>query len=388
VKVHIEQTRHAFLFGANIFMLGCFPTPEENLKYEIAYKAIFNYATVPFYWADLEVEDGKPRFEKDSPYLYRRPPPDAVVEFCQKNRIEMKGHPLVWHSYYPKWRPEDENELMKRIERRMVEIATRYKDSIPRWEVVNEPMERYEWGAKWCNLPKDYVFSSLNMAAKYFPAKDLMALNEATTYSWTKFKGQESEYYKLIREMLDRGARVDEIGLQMHYMHARAWTPVLEGKQATPEIQFKVLDQYAEFGKPLAITELTFPSLESLPDSENVQAFVTRNFYRLWFSHPKVIGISWWNLLDHTAAANPGYDKANGGLLHRDFSPKPSYMALDRLINHEWKTIVDAGALPSAGLAFRGFHGEYSVTVTKDGKPVTQAFILKKGVPNEWTLKL
>ena len=49
VTVRVEQTRHTFLFGANIFMLGGFPTPEENRRYEETYLRLFNYATVPFY---------------------------------------------------------------------------------------------------------------------------------------------------------------------------------------------------------------------------------------------------------------------------------------------------------------------------------------------------
>ncbi|MEI6078571.1 MAG: glycoside hydrolase family 10, partial [Verrucomicrobiota bacterium] len=85
VTVTVEQTRHDFLFGANPFMLGGFPTPEENLKYEQVYTSLFNYTTVPFYWSDLEPEPGKLRFAKDSPPIYRRPPPDTVVEFCQEH---------------------------------------------------------------------------------------------------------------------------------------------------------------------------------------------------------------------------------------------------------------------------------------------------------------
>ena len=104
-KVRVEQTRHDFLFGANIFMLGGFPTPEENRQFEKMFTSLLNYATVPFYWSDLEPEPGKPRFAKDSPPIYRRPPPDAVVEFCREHGLAMKGHPLVWHQWYPKWRP-------------------------------------------------------------------------------------------------------------------------------------------------------------------------------------------------------------------------------------------------------------------------------------------
>jgi GH35 family endo-1,4-beta-xylanase len=103
-------------------MLGGFPTPEQNRQFEAAFTALFNYATVPFYWSDLEPEPGKPRFAKDSPPIYRRPPPDAVVSFCQQHDLATKGHPLVWHQWYPKWRPDDPQEAMRRVEQRIGEI--------------------------------------------------------------------------------------------------------------------------------------------------------------------------------------------------------------------------------------------------------------------------
>lgn len=386
VTVQVEQTRHEFLFGANIFMLGGFPTPEENRQYEAAYMRLFNYATVPFYWSDLEPEPGKPRFAKDSPPLYRRPPPDAVVEFCLKNRLAMKGHPLVWHQWYPKWRPDDPQELMRRIERRIAEIAARYGASIPRWEVVNEPLERHTAGDAWCNLPEDYVFRSLSAAAKLFPASDRMMLNEASNFSWLQFSEKHSRYYRLIREMLDRGARVDEIGMQLHIFDEKNWHQVLNGQQYAPADLFKVLDRYSDFGRPLAITELTIPTLPNSPDGERDQATVARNFYRLWFSHPQVNAISWWNLVDNTTA-KASEDKMLAGLVRRDFSPKPAYEALDRLINHDWKTEFTVSSGARGEVAFRGFHGEYTVTATSGGKTVMQTFSLKKASPNEWTIK-
>lgn len=211
--VRIEQTRHTFLFGANIFMLGGFPTLEENRRYEETYQRLFNYATVPFYWSDLELEPGKPRFAKDSPSIYRRPPPDAVVEFCQKNRLAMKGHPLVWHQWYPKWRPDEPSEVVRLIEKRIAEIAARYGKSIPRWVVVNEPLGRHKHADKWCNLPEDYVFESIRASATVFPAEGRMMINEATPGSWQEFAENRSPYYRLLRALIERGARVDEIGM-------------------------------------------------------------------------------------------------------------------------------------------------------------------------------
>jgi GH35 family endo-1,4-beta-xylanase len=383
--VRIEQTSHAFLFGANIFMLGGFPTPEENRRYEAAFKSLFNSATLPFYWSDLEPEDGKPRFAKDSPPIYRRPPPDAVVEFCESNGLAMKGHPLVWHQWYPKWRPDDPQAAMVRIERRIAEIAARYGSTIPRWEVVNEPCERHLYADKWCNLPEDYVLRALNVAAKAFPAGARLMLNEANG-SWLSFDGRNSPYYRLIREMLDRGARVDEFGMQMHIFSEQAWQLVLAGKRFAPADLFKVLDTYGDFGLPIHLTEITIPALPNSPEGERDQEKVARNFYRLWFSHPRIEAITWWNLVDGTAAK--GEDKWNAGLVRRDFSPKPALQALERLIHRDWKTVVETRSDSHGEVAMRGFHGDYTVTVRAGGKTTTETFRLMKGSPNGWSVRL
>jgi endo-1,4-beta-xylanase len=340
---------------------------------------------VPFYWSDLEPEQGKPRFAKDSPPIYRRPPPDTVVEFCREHGLAMKGHPLVWHQWYPKWRPDDPQEAMRRIEQRIAEIAARYGATIPRWEVVNEPCERDKFADKWCNLPEDYVFRSLSAAAKRFPAGDRMMLNEATTFSWLEFSEERSPYYRLIREMLDRGARVDEFGMQLHIFSEQAWQLALAGKRFAPADLFKALDRYGDFGRPIHITEITIPALPHSPEGERNQAVVARNFYRLWFSHPRVEAISWWNLVDGTAAK--GEDKWNAGLVRNDFSPKPAYEALDRLINRDWKTVLETNSAVRGEVAFRGFHGEYTVTAQSSSKTVKQTFRLKKGTTNEWTIR-
>jgi len=384
VAARIEQTRHAFLFGANIFMFGGFPTQEKNRQFEKMFTSLLNYATVPFYWSDLEPEPGKPRFAKDSPPIYRRPPPDVVVEFCQKHGLAMKGHPLVWHQWYPKWRPEDPQAAMRRIEQRIAEIAARYGTTIQRWEVVNEPCERHLYAEKWCNLPEDYVFRSLSTAAKMFPAGDRMMLNEANG-SWLEFNEERSPYYRLIREMLDRGARVDEFGMQLHIFSEQAWQLALAGKRFAPADFFKVLDRYSDFDRPIHITEITIPALPQSPEGERNQATLARNFYRLWFSHPRVEAISWWNLVDGTA--HKGEDKWHAGILRNDFSPKPAHEALDRLINRDWKTVLETNSTARGEVEFRGFHGEYTVTAQSRGKTVKQTFRLKKGAPNEWTVR-
>ncbi len=68
--VEVEQLTHAFRFGANIFMLEEMETEEKNALYKERFAELLNLATVPFYWRDLELEEGKPRFAVDSPKVY------------------------------------------------------------------------------------------------------------------------------------------------------------------------------------------------------------------------------------------------------------------------------------------------------------------------------
>ena len=72
-KIKAVQKSHDFKFGANLFMLDELETEEKNEKYKQYFKDTFNMATLPFYWNTLEPEQGKPRYDKNSPNVYRRP---------------------------------------------------------------------------------------------------------------------------------------------------------------------------------------------------------------------------------------------------------------------------------------------------------------------------
>jgi len=113
-EVKIVQKSHEFLFGCNMFVIG--QMKEKNAAYEEKFLRLFNFATIAFYWDDLEPEPGKLRFKEGSPYIWRRPPPDRAVAFGKKHGLILKGHPLVWHNgtHNPQWIPKDPDELKQR----------------------------------------------------------------------------------------------------------------------------------------------------------------------------------------------------------------------------------------------------------------------------------
>ena len=63
VEVQVEQTRHAFLFGSNIFQWGRLPSETLENAYRDRFAALLNYATLGFYWPAYQRRPGEPRHE-------------------------------------------------------------------------------------------------------------------------------------------------------------------------------------------------------------------------------------------------------------------------------------------------------------------------------------
>ena len=366
--VEVRLVKHEFQFGANLFMFGGFPNEGENQQYETVFQSLFNTACLPFYWKTLEPERGKLRFAANSPTIYRRPPPDPLVAFCQKNGLILKGHTLVWdHPVHavPDWLPTDTTEVKQLIVKRIRELADRYGNDIQTWDVVNEVLQSHNQ----IPLPRQYALFAFQEAQRYFPKTTRLFINEVTTSSWQNYRKEYSPYYLLIENLKAKGARIDGIGLQFHFFSEQLHEDVANGKAMTPTDLYRAMDLYGQFGVPLHVSEITIPTLPNNQTGLGRQATMARNFYRLWFSHPAVEAIIWWNTVDGTAVA--GEDKWNGGLVNRDFSPKPSYTVLNDLINKDWKSTLNTTLNDTNKLTFRGFYGDYKITM-KEGKTVTE----------------
>ena len=357
VKVTARQQDASFHFGSNIFKLDGYETAEANRRYEEAFCGLFNAATVPFYWKKLEPEPGQLRFAADSAPIPRRPPPDRVVDFCQKHGLRMHGHTLIW-SYLrwsiPDWLPRDPAEIDRLLEKRIREIADRYGSIIKRWDVVNEATANYP-DDQVHPMPEEYERKAFEWAAKYFPEDVRLDINEVTHY-WYPHKQQ---YVDLIQRLRDQGARIGGVGLQFHLFTDEELDRLTKGEDFTPRQMLETLDAYETFDLPVHISEITLTAPDNSPEGLEAQADVARKLYRLWFSHPSVEGITWWNLPDGGAA--PGEDTVFSGLLFDDLTPKPSYHALKDLIQKEWRTEMTGVTDETGCFRFRGFHGNYQI---------------------------
>lgn len=375
-KISIKQKTHEFKYGANLFMLEEFENEEKNELYKKYFADAFNMATLPFYWDATEPEKGKTRYNKDSEKIYRRPPIDLCIEFCEKHGIEPREHALAYEHFFPSWlKDASVTEIKLALENRYKEISERYKDKIPTIEVTNE----MEWGEGMTAFYKepDYIEWCFKTAEKYFPANQLV-INEWTGLPWGDHCMATDKYYAYIEANMLKGARIDAIGMQYH-MFYRAEKEYEETRAFYDPVKlYEHMDLYSNFGKPIQVTEVTIPAYSNKPEDEALQAEIIEKLYSIWFSHPNVEQIVYWNLPDGYAAFAPqgdmtaGENYYYGGLLRFDLTPKPAYYTIKNLFEKTWHTETNIITDTDGTANFKGFYGRYEVEIVSGGKTITK----------------
>lgn len=395
-SVKIKQKTHDFKYGANIFMLDEFENDEKNAEYRKVFKEYFNFATVPFYWDTLEPEEGKPRYAKDSPKVYRRPAPDLCLEYCEENNITPKAHCLHYDHFSPAWLDKySAEEQWQLLEQRFRQCSERYSRRIHGWEVTNESY----WNDCKTKMYYDPLFMerSFKMAERFFPQNELIC-NEGQELFRGNFLYNRDRYPMQIERAKLKGARIDTIGFQYHIWSNPDNIEKIVESQCNPINMFRVFDTFNNsFNCPFQMTEITLPCHDaSSREAEDIQAEMLRKLYTIWFSVPNMEAIVYWNLVDGYAFnAKPGdftagENKLAGGLMHFDITPKPALKMIKKLFEEEFHTEMSLSTNDGGSARFKGFYGNYEVEITTEGKSETRSIHLEKNIDTNpvFTFKL
>ncbi len=350
-EVEIALTRHAFKLGANAFHVGSIESPDLRQGYEERFAALFNYATLPFYWGGYEPEPGHTAESRL----------EAMADWCTQHDIIPKGHPLAWHVVFPAWAEAlDDAEVLRRLQTRVKTIVSHFKDRITIWDVFNEitvaVREANNAIARWVAAEGEVSCAAQALAW----AREA---NPAATLLYNDFNISPA-FEQLCAGLIEQGGPVDVIGIQSH-MHKGTW-PI--------ERAWTVCETYARFGLPLHFTELTVLSgrlkaaddndwhfvhsdWPSTAEGEAAQLDYGSRLYTLLFSHPAVQAITWWDFADFGT-----WQGAPAGLLRKNMTPKPLYDWLMDAFHRRWTTRARATSDATGHVTLRAFYGEYVFT--------------------------
>ena len=379
--IKISLKNHEFLFGCGGFDFLCYvqaQDPEKKAFFEERvnkWTGLFNYGTLPFYWGGFEPEEGKPNTENLK----------KAATFMKEHGIQVKGHPLCWHTGSAQWLLKYDNKTM--FEKQMARIerdVSEFKGLIDMWDVINEVVimpiyDKYDNPVT--RMCKDLGRVGLckevfNQAYKYNPDGTFL-INDFNL---------STSYEILIDGLLQAGVPVNTIGLQSHQHHG-VW-----GREKLEEI----LSRFEHFGLPIHFTENTIvagPTVDpkiidlqdahydddaATPEYEQMQADELEKMYRALFEeHPLVTGITNWDFSDGM------WLNAPSGLIRKDGSIKPSYERLSNLIKKEWSTNTTVKTDAEGWAIIEGFKGTYECSA--DG--AKGKFSLGKDCPNVTSLK-
>ncbi len=295
----------------------------------------------------------KPAMTEPSEGVFTFQDGDALMALAQKYHLKVNGHTLVWHISCPDWFFTDGEKtagrelVLQRMRNHISKVAGHYRGKVASWDVVNEALSdvegEYMKKNKWLeSIGEDYVAEAFLAARLADPGAELYY----NDYQIER-PAKRAKALRLIRELRERGARVDGIGIQGH------WT--INGPPLK-DIEESIIAFHAA-GLKVMITEL---DMDVLPGAKSGvkkdasddpyahgcppavlqrQAELYSQLFRLFRKQAdKISRVTLWTLHDGTSWLNwrNGHKRTNYPLLwDRDLKPKPAFAAVMAVASEE-----------------------------------------------------
>jgi endo-1,4-beta-xylanase len=265
-KVSLKNTfKDDFLIGA---ALNTGQYKEQDSVQKILIEKEFSSITPE---NDMKWEQIHP--EKDT-YFFDNA--DAYVAFGQKNKMNIVGHTLLWHSQLAPWvsKIKDKKVLEQEIEKHIHTIAGRYKGKIDAWDVVNEALNE-DGSPRESHFYKvfgdeSYLDLAFSLAAKADPNAELV-YNDYNLWKPAKREG----VIRVVKNLQAKGIKIDGVGMQAH------WS--IEGP-SIEDIENSII-AYSNLGVKVMFTEL---DVTALPNPWELDGAAVEQSYERYEGDPKM----------------------------------------------------------------------------------------------------
>jgi GH35 family endo-1,4-beta-xylanase len=328
--VQIEQLTHEFPFGTALRTEWFQPTANktEQSQYLSLAKRLFNAGVHEnaLKWYATEPERNQVSYEDA----------DRILKWSEHNQFKMRGHTLFWapEQWNQAWvRALTPQALREAVQQRTLEICRRYQGRFTDYDVFNEPLHGDFYQSR---LGAGIVGEMFRWCHTIDPAVGLY-VNE---YDILNGKSLD-RYIQLIRGWLKQGIPISGIGVQGHIRE-----PITADRIKAS------LDALAQLGLPIKITEF-----DAVAATEQEQARILKDVYRVAFAHPAVTGIFMWGFWQGA------HWEPQAAIFKQNFEPKPAATQYQQLVYQDWWTRSSGKTNQTGNVAIRAFFGNYKITV-------------------------
>jgi endo-1,4-beta-xylanase len=271
---------------------------------------------------------------------------DRYVAFGAARGMAVIGHTLVWHSQTPAWvwegadgSPAGRVTMLERMQTHIATVVGRYKGRIRGWDVVNEALndDGTVRDSPWRRgIGDDYIARAFEFARQADPEAELYY----NDFNLASHPGKRAGAIRIVRDLQQRGLRVDAIGEQGHWRldtpTAAAIDQTITELRATglkvmiTELDVNLLPPAPRLARGEAPSPASNPFADGLPD--DVQQALARRYgdaFRVLLAHrDDITRVTFWGVSDADSWLNRG--RVNHPLLwDRQRRPKP---ALDEVV--------------------------------------------------------
>ncbi len=343
-KIELEKARQDIEAARRTdeFFFGCETRQYVWAKSKVLterFEELFNYATVTHYLDDTWYEVFEPREG-----VHRWGIKDNIVDWLEENEITIEGRPLLWFhpAVMPEWlAKKNVGQVKDYVQRHVEAVVGHYGSRINHWEVVNE---YHDWANVHKHSPEeitDIVRLACEKTSEVNPGAVRIINNCCPFAGYAAYgrsasgpvNGELRSPRKFVADLVEAEVPFEVVGVQM-YFPRRSLADIV-----------RLVDRFAEFGKPVHITEIGASSgltrqdivLENRdvpgapydwhrPWDEDLQADWLEETFTAFYSKPYIHSVSWYDFADFRTFI------PNGGLIRVDGTPKDSFRRLRELL--------------------------------------------------------
>jgi endo-1,4-beta-xylanase len=247
---------------------------------------------------------------------------DAIMAFAAANRMQVKGHALLWHQALPDWVSAlSPSDLSAAIESHIAAVVGRYRGQIAVWDVVNEAVAD-NGGLRDTVFLQKLGEGYLEQAFRAAHAADPDALLVYNDYGAEGLGRKSDDVYALVRRLLDRGVPIGGVGLQMHV--------AAQNRPSSADIAANVR-RLAALGLRVNISEMDV-RIRSVPGDLAARLEVQRREYRdlvgLCVAEPACHAVTFWGFTDRYSWIDSFFGPDDPLPFDESYAAKPAFFGV------------------------------------------------------------
>jgi endo-1,4-beta-xylanase len=321
---------------AGKFLIGCAgDIPGRYSEEELAnIKANYNIVTPE--------NSMKPQPIHPTEGAYNWTTPDALVQWCQDNQIQVWGHTLLWHAQTGRWflegtngQPATREQALERLKNHILTVVGRYKGRVIGWDVVNEAIADGGTGetenlrnSSWYRVVgPDVLTLAFKWAHEADPDAQLYYNDYNIEQGAVQNRGKHASSMLVLKRLIKEGAPIHGVGIQGHW-HLTTRMPDVE----------KAIENYASLGLKVSISELDVTATGSntgafgnqgggtvSAEAFEQQAQVYAKLFDIFSRHsPSISRVTFWGISDRRSWRG----RQRPLLFDTQLQPKPALQAV------------------------------------------------------------